>query len=153
VQSILNCNRYYPQFEVRAGDKITAYITYNGRITSGPYIGDLDFDLSLVNDTLPPGTNAEASFPDVITTVPVNLAYILGQGGLIVENDLKDNPSTGGLAKFSPAIPLQFSGWTATGSGTYSVSQWQMWVAGKQLATVNSLNTKYAFKVTYNSKR
>ena len=137
----------YPQFEVRAGDKVTATVTYNGPVTSGPDTGDLDFDLSLTNDSLPPGPNVVASFPDVITTMSVNLAHIIGQGGLIVEN----NPDTGGLAKFSPAIPLQFSGWNATGSGAYGVSQWQMGVAGKLLAAVSPLNTQYAFTVTYKS--
>lgn len=148
VQTFLKCNINYPHFKVRAGDKVSAYVTYNGTITSGAYKGDLDFDLSLINDTLAPGANVVASFPDVITTIPVNLAQIVGQGGVIVEN----NPDTGGLAKFSPAIPLQFTGWKATGSGPYHVSQWQMWVSKKQLATVSSLNTHYTFKVTYNSK-
>ena len=146
VPSHLVCNNNYPQFEVRAGDKITADVTYNGIVTSGPNIGDLVFDLSLVNNTLAPGTTAVASFPDVITTMPVNLAQILGQGGLIVEN----NSNTLGLAKFSSAIPLQINGWGATGSGAYGFSQWQMWVSGKQLAKVSSLSTHHAFKVTYN---
>lgn len=145
VQTFLSCNIDYPHFEVRAGDKVSAYITYNGTITSGSHKGDLDFDLTLINDTQAPGTDAEASFPDVITTMPVNLAHIVGQGGLIVEN----NPDTGGLAKFSSAISLRFTGWNATGSGAYNVSQWQMWVSGKQLAAVSSLNTHYAFKVAY----
>jgi hypothetical protein len=122
IQTHFFCNKNYPQFAVRAGDKITAYVTYNGTITSGPNTGDLDFDLALVNNTLAPGTNAEASFSDVITTMPVNLAQILGQGGLIVEN----NSLTLALAKFSSPIPLQLTSWNATGSGAYGVSQWQM---------------------------
>ena len=137
----------YPSFEVRAGDKVTATVTYNGPVTSGPDTGDLDFDLSLTNDTLAPGTNAVASFPDVITTMPVNLKNIIGQGGLIVENN-----TNGALAKFSPAIPIQFNSWKATGSGPYDTSQWQMWISGKQLTTVSpSLSTQYTFNVSYKS--
>jgi hypothetical protein len=137
----------YPQFEVRAGDKVTADVTYNGLVTSGPDTGDLDFDLSLTNDTLAPGSNAVASFPDVITTMPVNLENIIGQGGLIVENN-----TNGALAKFSPAIPLQFNGWKATGSGPYHTSQWQMWVSGNQLTNISpSLSPQHTFKVSYKS--
>jgi hypothetical protein len=151
LSTVLKCNigLSYPQFKVRAGDKITASVTTGGAITSGPYTGHLDFDLSLTNDTLAPATNAVASFPDVITTKPVKLAQILGQGGVIVEN----NPDTDALAKFSSAISLRLTGWNATGSGSYGFSQWRMRPSGKQLAKVGPLDAKHAFTVTYNSGR
>jgi hypothetical protein len=128
-------------FAVTAGDQIEAEVDYLGIDTLPQYKGDLEFEFDLRNMT-----RSEYVYSDFVTTEPVDLADIVYQGGLILE----DHNSYGGLADFGSAS-LKFAFLSVTGSGPIELNKWVMNVFGTQLATTGPLGAapSYPFTVTF----
>jgi serine/threonine protein kinase len=110
---------------VSPGDAVTASVAYLGSNSTG----EREFSL-----TIGDGSNGGSTVKDLWTNVPVPLADIAYQGGVIVE----DHNQYGGLANFSQS-PVAVTNFTeAGGTGGFSVFDYEM-IVNNQLLTQNSV--------------